>query len=203
MEGAQQVQDLVEPVLVADGLELVDLTVAGGVLRVFVDRPGGIDLDTISEVTVRLSRLLDENDPLPGSYTLEVSSPGLERPLRTPEHSRRFVVSTLTVKTRPGVPGERRERGRLESADDDGIVVVASAGPAEGTPRRLAYDDLERARTVFEWGPAPKPGAPRRKGVGPSAGPRAGGRPTAPGGDGDPASARSLGGAGPQAGGRR
>lgn len=96
MEGAAQVRGVVEPMLVADGLELVDVTMAGGVLRVFVDRPGGIDLDTISDVTVRLSRLLDEHDPMPGPYTLEVSSPGLERPLRTPEHFRRFVGSTVT-----------------------------------------------------------------------------------------------------------
>lgn len=149
MDPANQVRALVEPLLAADGLELVDVQFAGGSLQVFVDRPGGIDLDAISEVTVRVSRLLDEHDPVPGRYTLEVSSPGLERPLRRPEHFRRFVGATVAVKTCPEVPGERREQGRLEAADDEGIVVAG---------RRLSYAEIDRARTVFEWGPAPKPG---------------------------------------------
>lgn len=149
MDPANQVRALVEPLLAADGLELVDVQFAGGSLQVFVDRPGGIDLDSISQVTVRVSRLLDDHDPVPGRYTLEVSSPGLERPLRRPEHFRRFVGATIAVKTRPDVPGERREQGTLEAADDEGIVVAG---------RRLSYAEIDRARTVFEWGPAPKPG---------------------------------------------
>lgn len=149
MDPANQVRALVEPLLAADGLELVDVQFAGGSLQVFVDRPGGIDLDALSEVSARVSRLLDEHDPVPGRYMLEVSSPGLERPLRRPEHFRRFVGATVAVKTRPEVPGERREKGRLEAADEEGIVVAG---------RRLSYAEIDRARTVFEWGPAPKPG---------------------------------------------
>ena len=152
MDPATAVRALVEPVLEADGLELVDVLFARGSLQLFVDRPGGVDLDAISAVSATVSRLLDEDDPLPGRYTLEVSSPGLERPLRRPEHFRRFVGTTVAVKTMPDVEGERREQGVLEMADDEGIVVAG---------RRLSYDDIERARTVFEWGPAPKPGAGR------------------------------------------
>ena len=149
MDPATRVRALVEPVLEAEGVELVDALFSGGALRIFVDRPGGIDLDAISAVSTTVSRLLDEHDPVPGHYTLEVSSPGLERPLRRPEHFRRFVGTTVAVKTHPDVEGERREQGVLETADDQGIVIGG---------RRLAYGEIERAHTVFEWGPAPKPG---------------------------------------------
>lgn len=149
MDPATQVRALLEPLLAAGGLELVDVRLAAGALQVFVDRPGGVDLDTLGAVSAEASRLLDEHDPVPGRYTLEVSSPGVERPLHRPEHFVRFVGSVVAVRTRPGVPGERREQGRLEAADDEGIVVAG---------RRIAYGEIERARTVFEWGPAPKPG---------------------------------------------
>lgn len=148
MDPASRVRELVGPVLAAEGLELFDAELAGGALRIFVDRPGGVDLDTISAVSATVSRVLDEHDPVPGRYTLEVSSPGLERALRRPEHFERFVGATVSVKTRPHVAGERRLQGTLEAADADGVVVAG---------RRLAYPDIERARTVFEWGAAPKP----------------------------------------------
>lgn len=150
MDPATRVRELVEPVLAAEGLELVDAQFSSGALQIFVDRPGGIDLDAIAAVSTMVSQVLDEHDPVPGRYTLEVSSPGVERPLRRPEHFARFVGTTVNVKTRPEVAGERRVQGLLEAADDEGVVVAG---------RRLAYAEIERARTVFEWGPAPKPGA--------------------------------------------
>ena len=70
----------------------------------------------------------------------------------------------MKVRTHPHVEGDRRAEGVLAAADDDGITVLAATAPSV-TERRLAYDDIERARTVFEWGPAPKPGkgpAPQR-----------------------------------------
>lgn len=150
MDPATRVRELVEPVLEAQGFELVDALFSGGSLQVFVDRPGGIDLDAISAASTVVSALLDEHDPVPGRYTLEVSSPGLERPLRRPDHFRRFVGTTVAVKTRPATQGERRAQGLLEAADDEGIVIGG---------RRLAYGEIERAHTVFEWGAAPKPGS--------------------------------------------
>lgn len=144
MDPAVRVEELVRPVVAADGLELFDVRFGGGALQVFVDRPGGgVDLDTVSRVTRQVSDLLDQHDPLPGAYTLEVSSPGLERDLRRPDHFRRYVGREVKVKTRPSVAGERREQGVLQSADDDGVVVNG---------RRLAYADIDRARTVFRWG---------------------------------------------------
>ena len=149
MSQEERLRGLIEPLLAAQGLELVDLEVKPKLVRVTVDREGGVDLDTISDVTQLISSLLDAQDPLPSSYALEVSSPGLERPLRTPAHFRRFAGSKVSVKTRPDVEGERRVEGILADVDDDGFTV---------NDRRLSYSDVEKARTVFEWGPPPKPG---------------------------------------------
>jgi ribosome maturation factor RimP len=146
---SDRVREVVEPLLLEQGVEVVDVEHLGGTLRVSIDRPGGIDLDAISDATRLVSDALDREDPFPGRYVLEVSSPGLERPLRTPAHYRRFVGSEVTVRTRPGVDGDRRVDGVLEAADERGIVVAG---------RALNYDEIERARTRFEWGPAPKPG---------------------------------------------
>ena len=155
---APRVRGLVEPFLLPDQLELVDIEHVGGVLRVTVDRPGGVDLDSISQLTRDISRALDHDDVIPGGrYTLEVSSPGLERPLRTPAQFERAVGDRITVKTVPGTEGGRRLNGTLTEADDHGITVDS---------RHLRYDEIERARTVFEWGPGPKPGGsqtPKRK----------------------------------------
>jgi ribosome maturation factor RimP len=149
MSQEQRLRDLVEPLLSAQDVELVDLELKPKLVRVTVDREGGVDLDTISDVTQLVSSLLDAHDPLPSSYALEVSSPGLERPLRTPDHYRRFQGSTISVKTRPEVEGERRIEGILTDVDDEGFTVNG---------RHLSFADVEKARTVFEWGPPPKPG---------------------------------------------
>src|SRR5437763_847903 len=148
---AEHVHALVEPLLASLDLELFDVELAGGVLRIAVERPGpdGVDLDTIGQATTAISAALDRADPIPGKYTLEVSSPGLERPLRTPAHFEGAVGSTVSVKTVPNYDGERRLKGVLAVAGDDGITV---------DDVHVAYDDIDKARTVFEWGPAPKPG---------------------------------------------
>ncbi len=155
MSTADQVSDLVTPLLAASGTEVVDVELAGTVLTITIDRTGGLGLDALAAATRAVSRCLDEHDPIDGSYTLEVSSPGLERKLRRPDHFRRAVGEQITVKTVPGTEGERRVTGLLTQADDDGVVVAPAGG---GTDRRLAYEEIERARTVFDWGPAPKPG---------------------------------------------
>jgi len=149
---------LIAPLLADLGMEVYDLEHVGGVVRVTVDRPDGIDLEAIALATRLISRELDHADPIPGRYTLEVTSPGLERALRTPAHFQRSVGAQVALRTHPHVEGERRAQGVLTAADDTTVTVLAvtDAGPVE---RRLAYDDIERAKTVFEWGGQPKPGA--------------------------------------------
>lgn len=155
----EKVRDLVEPIVAELGAEVVDVNLNGGILDLRVDTAeGGIDLDTIALITRAVSKALDDSDPIPGRYTLEVSSPGLERPLRTPAHFRRFVGTQVAVRTNPDVEGERRVAGELVSAGNDSIVIESEDGP-----RQLKYSEIERARTVFEWGPAPKPGQPGSK----------------------------------------
>jgi ribosome maturation factor RimP len=152
-------RDSIAPAMAELEVELVDVEHIGATVRVVLDRPGGIDLELIGRATRRISALLDEVDPLADRYTLEVSSPGLERALRLPSHFARAVGSTVAVKTVAGVEGERRVTGCLLSADDDVIEIEVDAG--DGASRRISYADIERARTVFEWGPSPKPGSPR------------------------------------------
>jgi ribosome maturation factor RimP len=159
MTTATRVEHLVLPLLEAAGLELYDLELAGGVLRVLVDRPGGADIDVISTVARQLSRALDEHDPIDGRYTLEVSTPGLERPLRTAAHFQGALGAEVKVKTRPEVEGERRIEGTVTEADEDAVTVTA----ADGSTRTLRYDDIERARTVFVWGPADTPKTQRSR----------------------------------------
>lgn len=157
-----RLRTIVEPLCAELDLEIYDLDMQGGVFRVAVEKPsaaesGGVGMADIAELTRSISRTLDELDPISGKYTLEVTSPGLERPLRTPAHFRRAVAGAVKVKLVPGIALGRRVDGVLVSADDDGFVLRL----ADGTEARVAYDQVEKARTVFEWGPAPKPGGPK------------------------------------------
>ena len=158
MSTVDTVRDAVAPLLDERGVDLYDVELTGGTVRVLVDREGGIDLDALGELTTSISGVLDLTDPLPGRYTLEVSSPGLERPLRTPDHFRAAVGRKVAVKTRPGTEGDRRVEGDLVDAGEDACTVAVDGGE-----RRIAYVDVERARTVFEWGPPPKPGGTKKK----------------------------------------
>ncbi len=162
MTTAERVHILVEPLLAEFGIEVVDLEVGGGVVRLTVDRPdaprgpdGGspVDMAAIALATRTVSRALDEADPIDGAYTLEVSSPGLERTLRTPAHFARAIGAVIAVKTKAHTEGDRRVKGRLLAADAETVTVEI-----DGTERVVRIDDIEKARTVFEWGPGPKPG---------------------------------------------
>ena len=150
MSTADRVQLLVAPLLEEAGLELYDLQLTDGVLHVLVDREGGADIGTISRLARAVTRVLEEHEPIDGDYGLEVSTPGLERPLRTPAHFRGALGADVKVKTLPQVEGERRLEGTLAAADDDTCTVTT----ADGTQRTLRYDEIERARTVFVWGPS-------------------------------------------------
>lgn len=156
MDPTGRVRELVQPLLEDLGLDLFDVELTQGTLRVSIDKPTGVDLDAITDATRVINDVLDQEDPIEGRYNLEVSSPGLERPLRTPEHFRRFVGTTISVKTHPHVEGDRRIEDILDAADDeqDGGITIAG--------RRLAYADIERARTVFEWGGQPKKAQPKK-----------------------------------------
>ncbi len=159
MAALDSVQHEIEPLLADLDLELYDLEHTQGTLRVTVQGAGRtpVDAGALTKATRAISNVLDVLDPFPGRYTLEVSSPGLERALRTPTHFVGAIGTEVAVRTKPGTEGDRRTRGELLTADDAGIEVLDE----HGEPRRLSYDDIERARTVVDWTPPPKPGQPR------------------------------------------
>ena len=148
------VRSLVEPLAAEAGADVYDITLAGGKLVVALTRNGGIDLETLTSVSRQLNLVLDEQDPISGSYTLEVTSPGLERNLRTAEHFAGAVGTEVTIRTNPDIEGERRVRGTVRSSDDTSVTVDLE----DGGERTVAIADIERARTVFTWGSNEKPG---------------------------------------------
>jgi ribosome maturation factor RimP len=118
---------LIEPVLGRLGFELIELEYAFGrahaLLRVFIDAPAGVALDDCARVSRELSALLDVENPIPGAYTLEVSSPGFDRVLRTRAHFGRFVGSRVFVELKEPRAGRRRYTGKLLTVDDAGIAL--------------------------------------------------------------------------------
>jgi ribosome maturation factor RimP len=168
---AEGIRELVEPALAADGLELWDVEVSPRLIRILVDRPGGVDLDSLASLTSRvLSPLVDERPDLvpAGRYELEVSSPGVERRLRTLDQYRRFVGSEVAVKTSEAVAGARRHQGTLVAVDEQ-CIRLSPEGTGPDDAIEIPHEHIERARTVLVWGPAPRPGArgqgaPRRAG---------------------------------------
>ncbi len=151
---------LLRPVVETSGLELVDVSFgqeAGRrVLRVVVDREGGVDLDAIAQASERISRRLDLEGFAVGQprYALEVSSPGVERPLKRPEDFARRIGQKVRVKTFAPVDEARTHLGTIAAADAGTITLDTEQGE-----RRIPFDDISSARTVFEWGPTPKGGA--------------------------------------------
>ena len=150
----RQLWELCEAQLAGLGLELDDVQVSGRgsrLLRITVDRRGGVDVQTLAEASRALSRRLDELDLFDGPYSLEVTSPGLERSLRRPRHYAKSIGRDVTVNTSVEVAGARHHRGVLEAVGDDGFVVEV-----DGVPLRIAFGQVRAARTRFEWKKQPK-----------------------------------------------
>lgn len=137
---AERLRSLAEPVLARHGATLVDVEVKRGrtqLVRVIADQPGGIDLDTCAQVSAELSRMLDVDDPLDGRYTLEVASPGLDRPLRTEEDFRRNLGRVVRVV--------------LEASQVEGIVEDVDAETVRVAGERIRLDAIRKAKIVLPW----------------------------------------------------
>lgn len=158
MGALEEVRDLAEAVARRRSLRLWDVEVGGqpgrAIVRVFVDGDDGVDLDTVAQVSEEISRGLDLRDPIPGRYTLEVSSPGLERSLKEPAHWSASVGKKVTVKTKDKLVGDSHRLDATVEGTTDGAVVLKPDG-AEGTVE-VAFDAIRSARTVFEWDTADK-----------------------------------------------
>jgi ribosome maturation factor RimP len=141
---------LSEPLLEQLGYELVDLEYAAGrahaVLRVFIDRPRGVGVDDCERVSHELAALLDVEDPVPIGYTLEISSPGLDRVLRTPAHFQRFVGERIWLELKLAREGRRRYTGRLEAAGPQGIELTV-----DGAIVTVNFAEIGRARLAPQW----------------------------------------------------
>jgi ribosome maturation factor RimP len=179
----ESIRELVAPLVASLGLDLYDVELTGAgharSVRVVVDKlgsgtggsetggsgAGGVDLDTIADATRLLAPALSAAAMLRDSDVLEVSSPGLERPLRRPEHYRSALGVLVSAKyLRDGETV--RERGTVTAVDDDGIELTSEGAEPATAGVRLAYADIVACRTVFEWGPAPRPGRGSKPGKG-------------------------------------
>lgn len=151
MGRTETIRELAEPIVTDVGLELWDVEVSTGIVRVLVDRPAGVDLDALTQASRGLSAVLDAHEELvpSGRYDLEVSSPGIERTLRTPGQYQRYLGSEVAVKVAAAIDGSRRLQGTLLDAGEEGIVLV----PVEAATERvaIAYSNIQRAHLLASW----------------------------------------------------
>jgi ribosome maturation factor RimP len=159
MGALEEVRDLADAVTRRRSLRLWDVEMGGqpgrAIVRVFVDADEGVDLDTVAEVAEEISRGLDLRDPIPGRYTLEVSSPGLERSLKEPEHWRVSAGKKVVVKTKGKLVGDsHRLDGTVEGTTEESVLLRTDAS---SEPVEVPFREIRSARTVFEWDTAGKP----------------------------------------------
>jgi ribosome maturation factor RimP len=151
---AERVRAIAAPIIRALALELVEVQCAGHgsrtVVRVFVDKPGGVYLSDCEQVHLSLGHALDVEDPIPHAYTLEVSSPGLDRPLRRREDFQRSVGKLVSVKLRRPHNGQWRVVGRVIEAKESG-VTLAFTEPDVETTLEVEWEAVADARLEVEF----------------------------------------------------
>lgn len=154
----EQLSELIDPVCVDAGYELVEIEYKvggpdGAILRIFIDYPEsagkGITSEDCRNLSHELSAILDVEDPIAPKYNLEVSSPGIERPLRKPEHFRRFIGSEVNLALSSGLNGRRKFKGLLTSVSESGETVTLEV---DGKSFELPLIDLASAKIVPDWG---------------------------------------------------
>ena len=148
----QRVFELAEPVVLAAGLELVDVQYrpesGRQVLRLLIDRPeGGVTLDQLTAVSRQMGDLLDAHDAVPGRYHLECSSPGLDRPLVREAHFRRVLGARIRVRTRDPIGDRRQFHGTLDTVTADGISLRDPDAGAVDIP----FAAIEKANTEHDF----------------------------------------------------
>lgn len=142
--------DIVEPAAAAVGYELVDLEFVSHegepILRIYIDGPEGITVDDCAKASRHIGVVLDAEDPISGNYYLEVSSPGIERPLVKPAHFEQFKGERVRVQLYTHHMGRKRFLGQMTDVDDNGIVI-----DVDGEPYELTFDQIEKARLQPEY----------------------------------------------------
>jgi len=142
---------IIEPVVEGMGYELVDIEFkphsTDGLLRVYIDREGGIQLEDCSAVSSQISSVLDVEDPVPGQYNLEISSPGLDRPLRKAADFERFAGETVKIKLSvPTLEGQRNFTGELKGVQGDEVILEM-----DGETHYLSLGSIDKARLVPQF----------------------------------------------------
>lgn len=149
-QAPERLQAVIEPAVTALGYELVGIEFLSqgrhSLLRIYIDNAPGITLEDCEKVSRQVSAVLDVEDPIQGHYTLEVSSPGLERPLFRPEHYERFAGNEVQLRLKVPVEGRRKFKGRLLGLRDGDVVIATEAGELS-----FAFADIERAQLVPDW----------------------------------------------------
>ena len=149
-----RISEVVSPILWALGLELVDVVCVGqgarSVVRVYIDKPGGITVEDCGRAHLAISPALDVADPFPHTYTLEVSSPGLDRAFRRVQDYRRAVGKEVSVKLKQPIDGQWRVVGLLTEVSEQGVTVVVSDARPERTVI-LEFDSIAEARRVVTF----------------------------------------------------
>lgn len=140
-----------EPVVEGSGCELVDLVCvvrhSRSILRIFIDKPGGVTIDDCTVVSRELGAVLDVEDPLPGRYSLEVSSPGLERPLKKEKDFLRFVGKLVKISTREPLEGRSHFKGRIVAVHD-GVIDLRDDS---NTELAIKMESILKANIVAEF----------------------------------------------------
>lgn len=143
----QAILDALEPLAADRGVEVVTVEVIGSskspVIRVYVDAEGGVSFKELTESQEWIGETMDELDPFPGAYTLEVSSPGIDRPLRTLAHFSRFVGEEAKVRTMGPIDGQANFKGVIAAVDDDGVTIEF-----DGRSAHIPISSIRRANLV-------------------------------------------------------
>jgi ribosome maturation factor RimP len=147
-----RVWELAAPLAQAEGMEIVDIEFrhegsrGGRVLRLYMDKESGPNVDDLSRVSRQLSEVLDVQDTIDGAYTLEVSSPGINRPLRKPEHFARFVGKRIRIRTRDLIDGRRSFLGILNEVAGNSVCLVQ-----EGKQYWIPFSMIEKSNYEHDW----------------------------------------------------
>ena len=147
-----RVWELAAPLAEGEGLEIVDIEFryegsrGGRVLRLYLDKSGGPNVDDLSRVSRQLGELLDAQDAIDGAYTLEVSSPGINRPLKKPAHFTRFIGKRIRIRTRDMIDGRRSFLGILGEVVEDGVILAQ-----EDKRYRIPFSVIEKSNYEHDW----------------------------------------------------
>ena len=151
-QAPEKLREMIEPIVTGLGYEAVgiELLAQGGgeLLRIYIDRPDGVTVEDCERVSHQVSGMLDVEDPIRGEYTLEVSSPGIDRPLFRREDFARFAGRRVKLKLRAPIAGRARYTAQLHGLEGDEVLLEV-----DGEALRFAYEEIDQARLVDDTRP--------------------------------------------------